>query len=153
MVFRGSISDSYIPNIDGMENTSTDEVTLLGVSIDNKLTFKNYIDELCRKASYKRHALRRIRPFLSRDKTRLLANAFINCLFLYALLIWVFASKSSFNKICKIHFRTLQIVHNFHEKSCEELRAVSSDISDHQKHLCILAIEISKSFLKSRKAL
>ena len=40
MVLRGSISDSYIPNVDGLENTSTDEVTLLGVCIDNK--FKNY---------------------------------------------------------------------------------------------------------------
>ena len=41
------MSDSYVLNIGGMEITSTTEVTLLGVSIDNKLTFKNHIDELC----------------------------------------------------------------------------------------------------------
>ena len=61
-----------------MEITSTDEVTLLGVSNDNKLTFKNHIDELFRKGSYKAHVLRLIRPFLSKEKARLLANAFIN---------------------------------------------------------------------------
>ena len=77
-----------------MKITSTDEFTLLGVSIDNKLAFKNHIDELCRKASYKLHALLRIRPLLSKEKARLLANTFVNCQFLYALLIWMFASKS-----------------------------------------------------------
>ena len=52
MVLGTSISDLYV-NIDGMKITSTDEVKLLDVSIDNKLAFKNRIDELCRKESYK----------------------------------------------------------------------------------------------------
>ena len=47
-----------------MEIMSTDEITLLRISIDNKLAFKNHIDELCRKVSYKLHALHRIRPFV-----------------------------------------------------------------------------------------
>ena len=47
--------------------TSTD-VTLLGVSIDNKLTFKNHTDELCRKASYKLQDLHRIRLFYQKNK-------------------------------------------------------------------------------------
>ena len=37
MVLGRNISDCYVLNIDGMEFTSTDEVMLLGVSIDNKL--------------------------------------------------------------------------------------------------------------------
>ena len=122
---------------------------LLSVSIDNKLTFKNHIDDLCRNESYKLHTLRRIRPFLSKEKARLLANAFINCQFLYAPLIWIFASKSSINKICNIHFRTLQIVHNVHDKPWEELLAVCNDISVHQKHRRILTIEVYKSLMKT----
>ena len=59
----------------------------------------------------------------------------------------MFASKCSINKICKIHFRTLQIVHNDHEKSCEELLAVSNDISVHQKHLRILSIFDKKNYV------
>ena len=95
------------------------------------------------------HAQRRIRPFLSKEKARLLANAFINCQFLYAPLIWIFASKRSVNEICKIHFMTLQIVHNIHDKSYEELLAVSNDISVHKKHLRILAIEVYKSLMET----
>ena len=68
-----------------MEITSTNEVALLGVSIDDKLTFKNDIDELCRKAPYELHS---ITPFLIKEKSMLLANAFINCQFLYTCLIW-----------------------------------------------------------------
>ena len=68
---------------------------------------------------------------------------------LYALLIWKFASKSSINKICKIHIRTLQIVHNVHDKSYEELLAVSNDITLYQKHLRILAIEVYKFLMKT----
>ena len=48
--FMVSISDSYVLHIDDMEITSTDVVALLDVSVDNKLMFKNHIDELCRKA-------------------------------------------------------------------------------------------------------
>ena len=61
----------------------------------------------------------------------------------------MFASKSSINKICKIHFRTFQIVQNVHDKSYEELLAISNDISVHQKHLRILVIEVYKSLMKT----
>ena len=80
--------------VDAMKITSTDKFTLLSVSIDNKLTFKSHIDKLCRKASSKRHALLRIRPFLLNEKARLLENVFINFQSVYAPLIWMFASKS-----------------------------------------------------------
>ena len=57
----------------------------------------------------------------------------------------MFAGKSSIAKICKIHFRTLQIVHNNYVKSYQELLNLSNDISIHQKHLRLLTIEVYKS--------
>ena len=59
------------------------EVILLGVRIEKKLKFKSHIEELCRNAAYKLHALRRIRKFLIFEKTKLLANGFINSQFYY----------------------------------------------------------------------
>ena len=53
-------------------------VELLGLPIDNRLTFKDHINMLCRRASYKLHALRRIRRYLTLEKSKLLHNAFIN---------------------------------------------------------------------------
>ena len=50
MFLERGLSYVYVLNVDGMNTTSTNEVTLLGVSIDNKLTFKNHNDELYRRA-------------------------------------------------------------------------------------------------------
>ena len=76
--------------------TSTD-VTLLGVSIDNKLTFKNHTDELCRKASYKLQDLHRIRLFYQKNK--LIENAFIVSFYMLlqcgCLLVKVHLTKSA----------------------------------------------------------
>ena len=90
----------------------SNKVKLLGITIDNELKFKKHIEDLCKKASYKLHALRRIRGYLTVEKARILANAFIDSQFNYAPLIWMFAGKTLINKICKIHHRTLQVVYN-----------------------------------------
>ena len=46
------------------------------------------------KAKYKLRALQRIRNYLSTEKARLLATAFINSQFYYTPLIWMFAGKT-----------------------------------------------------------
>ena len=53
----------------------------LGLAIDNCLTFKDYINTLCRNASYKLHALPKIRKYLTPDKAKVLYNAFMNSQF------------------------------------------------------------------------
>ena len=56
----------------------SNEVILLDITIDNKLLFKKHIENLCRTAQYKLHALTRIRKYLFLDKAILLRNTFIN---------------------------------------------------------------------------
>ena len=90
-------------------------------------------------------ALQRIRNYLSTEKARLLATAFINSQFYYAPLIWMFAGKSLISKVQKIHFRILQVVYNTYEKSYNELLILNRDISIHQKHLHFLVREVYKS--------
>ena len=55
-------------------------------------------------------------------------------------------------KICKIYFRTPQIVYNVHNISYENFLAVSNDISVPQKHL-ILFIDLYKRFIEVYKSL
>ena len=38
------------------------------------------------------------------------------------------AGKTSINKICKIHHRTLQVIHNDYQKSCEGLLDINKDV-------------------------
>ena len=63
------------------------KVMLLGLTIDNCLTFKDHNNTLCRNASNKLHALGRIRKDLTPDKAKVLYNAFINSQFSYASII------------------------------------------------------------------
>ena len=58
-----------------------------------RASYKKHISELCRKASYKLHTLRRIRKYLTVEKAKLLANAFISSQFNYASLVWMFVNK------------------------------------------------------------
>ena len=50
-------------------------VVLLSLTIDNRLTFKDHINILDRRVSFKLHALRRIRKYLTTDRVKLLYNA------------------------------------------------------------------------------
>ena len=59
-------------NINNIEVNGSRKVRLLGLTIDNFLTFKDHTDVLCRKASYKLHVLRRIRKYVTPDKAKVL---------------------------------------------------------------------------------
>ena len=72
----------------------SDEVELLGVTIDKELNFSKHIDKLCRNAQYKICALKRIRKYLSLEKAKMLGNTFIDSQFNYTPLIWMFCRSS-----------------------------------------------------------
>ena len=120
---------------------------MLGITIDNELKFKKHIKDLCKKASYKLHALRRIRGYLTVEKARILANSFIDSQFNYAPLIWIFAGKTLINKICKIHHRALRVVYNEYNKSYGQLLQLNNNVSIHQRHLQYLALGVFKSLM------
>ena len=93
MILRKSTRQSIILSINNMKIRESSNIVLLGLTIDNRLTFKDHIHILCRRASFKLHALRKIRKHLTIDKTKLLYNAFINSRFNYASLVWMFSHK------------------------------------------------------------
>ena len=92
-----------------------------GITTDNKLVFKKDIENLCRTAQYKLHALTRIRKYLTLNKAILLGNTFKNSQFNYASLIWMFCRKTLYHKIEKIHHRTLKVIYQS-EESYENLQ-------------------------------
>ena len=142
MILGDKQNTPFVLNINGKEINNSRKIERLGIVIDNQLKFKKHIENLCKKASFKLHALRRIRTFLTVKKARILVNAFINSQFNYAPLIWLFSSKITINKILKILYRTLQVLYSEYHKSYEELLQNNNDISIHQKHLRILALEV-----------
>ena len=88
----------------------SDEVELLGLTIDKELNFSKSIETSCRNAQHKLHALRRIRKYLSLEKAKMLGNGFIDNQFNYAPLIWMLCSKGLYLKMQKICHKTPKVI-------------------------------------------
>ena len=78
---------SHTLKIGDINIKSVSYITLLGITIDSKLNFKEYINNIVKKAYYKLYALKRIRNFLTFEKAKILACSMIESQFAYCLLI------------------------------------------------------------------
>ena len=67
---------------------TSEQQKLLGVLIDNKLTFDKHINNSCAKASQKLNALCRVSSFMITNNKRLVMKVFISSEFSYCPLIW-----------------------------------------------------------------
>ena len=105
MILGDKKNNTFVLIIHDKEIKNPSGVELLGITIDSQLKFKKYIDNLCRKASCKLHALRRIRNFLTVEKAKMLANAFINSQFNYARCLLVKLQLIKFVKFTIKHFK------------------------------------------------
>ena len=85
----------------------SEKIVLLGLAIDNWLTFKDHVVMFCSAIKYRLHALKRIRKYLTLKKAKQLYNAFINSKFNYASVIWMFCCKKHI-KIEKIQCKALK---------------------------------------------
>ena len=56
MILGKSTRQNIILNINNIKIRESQNVELLGLTTDNRLTFKDHINMLCRRASYKLHA-------------------------------------------------------------------------------------------------
>ena len=117
---------------------------LLGILIDNKLTFDQHVSNLCVKANQKLHALSRISSYMSTKKRKLIMNSFITSQFGYCPLVWMFHSRELNNRINRIHERSLRIVYNDKQSTFHELLMRDNSVTIHQNNIRKLAIEIFK---------
>ena len=139
-------------SINGNEIKSTNQVKLLGITIDDKLNFLPHIRETCKKVNRNSRALIRLRRYLSIEKTHLLCNAYILSNFNYCPLIWSFCSREGNNMINKSHKLVLNIIHSNlqrnRKQSLDELISIENCTTIHIKNLQQLMIEIYKCFHK-----
>ena len=117
---------------------------LVGIKIDNNLTFKGHVSNLCKKANQKLNALARISHYMSSDKLKVIMKAFIVSQFSYCPLIWMFHSRKLNNRINKIQERALRIVYKDKESDFSNLLERDNSFTIHERNLQLLATEIYK---------
>ena len=64
------------------------KIKLLGLTLDNKLTFDSHISTLCQKAGKQVQVLSRLSQVLNESNKLLLYNSFVECYFNYCSYIW-----------------------------------------------------------------
>ena len=121
----------------------SDNVELLGITIDKYFDLKKHIGNLCWNANYKLHAFRRMRTNLAVEKAKLLGNAFIDSQFISASLIWMFCQKNLYLKIEKIYQKALSVIHQ-PNATYRNLVECNGSTSFHQRHLQFFLTKIYK---------
>ena len=114
------------------------DVEMLGLIVDNKLSFKKHIAKLCQTATY--HAFRKC---LTLKKASILGNVFVDSQLNYAPLIWMFCKKNFF-KMQKVHHERLRVIYQSDE-SHKNLLNSDNSVSLHQRNKSILVTQIFKS--------
>ena len=108
---------------------------ILGVTIDNKLSFDEHFINICKTDDKKLNALSRINHCVKQNQKEILLPSFITPHFSYCPLIWMFCSKKSTKKINAVHERSLRIILNDYESPFPLLLEESHQITFHQRYI------------------
>ena len=108
-------------------------IKLLGITIDNKLNFKEHVTKICKKANQKLHALARISKYLDTDKLKIIMKTFMESQFNYCPLVWMFHSRTLNNKINKLQERALKIVYKNRNLTFQELLNLDNSFTIHHR--------------------
>ena len=114
-------SSSINVKIDEQIIKSSPDLKLLGVTLDDELSFSTHISDICKKASKKVGVLVRLRNMIPREaKLQLYKSAILPNL-TYCHLVWHFCKTSDARKLERIQERALRAVFNDRNATYEEL--------------------------------
>ena len=120
-------------NIEGVKISSTENVKLLGIEIDNKLRFSKHVKTLCDNTNRKFNTFGRLNMYLSREQAMKLCNTVIISSFNYCPLVWMFCGKDVNHIINRTHKQALRVLHNDYESSLNTLLKKSNTVTIHIK--------------------
>ena len=138
-------SSSISITVNGQTIKASPSVKLLGVTIDENLTFSEHIRNLCEKANSNVSALLRIRSLLSTQKASVLSSAYILSNFKYCAPVWMFCSKGDNSLIFRTQKRIVRAVNFDFTTDGDSLFQQYAIESIHVDNLRALAVEVYKS--------
>ena len=83
-------NEEFSIKVDNFDLKNSKSQKLLGIKIDNKLTFDDHVTSICTKASQKLHALCRVSNYMTLNQRKTIMKTFIFSHFGYCPLVWMF---------------------------------------------------------------
>ena len=124
--------------------TCEDKVSLLGVTLDVQLNFKDHISQICTKASQQLAVLKRIGKFLTKQGKLMIYKSFIMSNFNHCPIVWHFCNQSSASKMEKIQERALRFICDDFESPLPDLLQQNGVLPLHISRMKLMAGEVFK---------
>ena len=140
MLFGSTASGTSV-NVGTSCIEQSDKEKLLGITLDKNLDFKCHVENICKKAGQKLHALARVAKFMDQEKLQTVMNAFILSQFSYFPVVWMFHDRN----VNKIHESALRIAFKDTSSNFEELLTKAASVTIHQRNLQLLTTEVYKT--------
>ena len=100
-----TLSDTLELSIDNVPIEQVSSVKLLGIYVDENLTWHSHIDKLCKKIASAIGAIKRVKPFVPQSTLLSIYNSLVQPHFDYCSLVWGNSGKTSSNKLQKLQNR------------------------------------------------
>jgi hypothetical protein len=131
-------------SIDDVTIKTSDEVRLLGITIDSKLNFDKHVKLLCNKASRQLKILFRFKSLLGKHEKERMFKTFILSNFNFCPVVWNFCSKTSARKIEKIQERALRFLTGYEISNYTLLLKETGYKTMHLSRMKCIVIEVFK---------
>ena len=122
---RNKLSDDHQPKINSSTGDLLDTTTnhkLLGVYVDQDLSFQKHIDYICKKLSQRIGLLRSIKHYLPFTERVLFYNAIIKPIFMYGGSVWGSTSKDNIRRVFKLQKRAARVILDAKTKETRTVR-------------------------------
>ena len=124
----------------------TDNIRVLGVTLDDHLKFDAHITNICIAASRQINALKRLSKYLNERSRVLIYKSFISSNFNYCPVTWMFCGGKNVTKLEKLQERALRFVFKDNNSSYADLLKRGNFLSLSAYRIRNLAMEVFKCF-------
>ncbi len=131
------IGDAYVKE--------SKEETLLGITFDQSLSFKQHVKSLCKKVGQKIHALARISVYMDTEKLQMLMRAFVSSQFNYCPIVWMFYDRSLDQRIGRAQERALRLAYKDYGSDFGSLLEQTKSVPIHTRNVQLLMTEVYKT--------
>ena len=142
---RGSDTSGIELKINNEVIHTQKEVTLLGVTIDYKLSFAPHISKICKTAANQLNSIKRLKKHFDIDTKKHMVRTYVLSHFNYCPLVWHFCGNGSIHKMEKIQERALRFVFNDYASEYKDMLQKNGESTLYLKRVRIMAQEVYKA--------
>jgi len=142
---RGSDTSGIELKINNEVILTQKEVTLVGVTVDNKLSFSPHISKISKTAASQLNSIKRLKRHFDIDTKKHLVKTYVLSQFNYCPLVWHFCGNGSIHKMEKIQERALRFVFNDYTSEYNHMLKINGESTLYLKRVRIMAQEVYKA--------